>query len=226
MANIILLEDMTDSSKLWEFPLIEDIQIEYKSEYENMMDGIPLIGDILSMMERLAGLSATDAEVSTETVRFKTMMSMERWKMTQPIRFNAKLAFYTKTNSFKDVVTPMKDLISYSILSLTEDKKNYKTPGVSVSAINKLKDAAEGKGKDDIFKNGKLLIIDIPGIVRVIPAMIEQATPTYSKQLTESGYPLWGTLELQIKGFYPASTEIMENIGKALVKVEEASVFA
>ena len=69
----------------------------------------------------------------------------------------------------------------------------------------------------------KLVSLEIPGILYLELAVIERAIPTFSKQITDSSYPLWAIVETTFMGVFPADDTmftdpsfIIRNKGRAI----------
>lgn len=186
------------------FPLQEDIRIEATSEIASWADVIPS----LDLLEKFTTLTvASTGSVSKGLLNLTNMANAPRWQKTNPIQITATLGFYLVDNPLKNIYAPMKKLIGLSILSTTGKKENTKIipPGLFLPAASAAGgDASEGSAQ---FHSAKLIAVKIPGIIFLPAAMIVQAIPTYSKHITESGYPLWGTIELTITGLFPAFEE-------------------
>lgn len=60
-------------------------------------------------------------------------------------------------------------------------------------------------------ENGRTVDLTIPGIIRLDRAIITKAIPTYSKEVTTQGVPLWCTLDVEIKGTRPATSQNIMN---------------
>ena len=97
---------------------------------------------------------------------------------------------------------------------------NYSTPGVSLAnagfftkAAKRQKSVEESKtsvkdlekqARDKFNKNAKTVTVTIPGIINIGTALVKSAKPTFSKELTESGAPLWGKLDISLQSVLPA----------------------
>lgn len=111
------------------------------------------------------------------------------------------------------------------------ESNTYRTPGVSTQNLGFFQRAKErqkkatesgaakgktgGAEKNDELKpeaaaqNTKVVAIEIPGLIFLETALIKTAKPTFSKEITESGAPLWGKLDLTIQSVTPATDNIL-----------------
>lgn len=201
-----------DENSLMEFPLTEDINLEVSSEFASMTENIPLLEQISDLMTTVSSLGGS---ASQGFLDFQNLSNIQRWKRTNPIRINTNLLFYTKTSAYEDVYKPMVDLMSITIL--TQDPKNpkkYRTPGLNLSSTKQAKKDAQKKQTSNIsssFESGsKLIAFRIPGVIYLPLALITKAIPTVSKEETDSGYPLWATMNLEITGLYPATNDLLK----------------
>jgi hypothetical protein len=135
------------------------------------------------------------------------MFSVQRWQNTKPARVNVKLHFYTKTNPAVDVSLEMQDLINLFILT-KNPMGGYYVPGISLKTMNV---AMTSKTDYEVMSEGKFCAIKIPGLIFLAACMVTQCTPTYSNERTTSGHPLWGMLDIEFSGLYPASPDCYDN---------------
>ena len=179
------------------FPLQEDIRIDATSEIASWADVLP----DLSIIDKLTAISTAEGSVNGGLLNLSNMVNAPRWQKTNPIEIVVTIGFYTIDNPYKNVYEPMKKIIGLSILS--KENGRIVPPGLFLPAMASAT-ASENQGDKAKGSSAKLVAIKIPGIIFMNLAMIVQAVPTFSKHITESGFPLWGTLELTIKGLYPA----------------------
>lgn len=192
-------------------PLLEDITLDIKSEFTSFADAIPALSDLVSMMGHIqTGMSG---EMSAGWANLQNLFDVPRWQKTNPIRFVVKIGVYTKNDPKKNVWDVFTQFSRYSILSLTPDGK-WRVPGISLSSMKDTQlNLAKGKSAKQVFSsNAKTIAVAVPGIIYLAPAMIESAIPTFSKQITESGYPLWANIEVSIVGLFPANTQIFKDV--------------
>lgn len=202
------------------YPISDDIQIDIGSEFGSISEDLGELGGLIEFVNKWTANFA--GKMSVGQMDLKNMMDAPRWNKTAPIMLNFTIHLYTKSDAETDVFKPFIDIASYSILSLQGNM--FQLPGFSLAnSQNFRKDAkeltAEKKIALDSAKNrtkdsNKLLDIFIPGIVTISPAILMKATPTFSKETTESGYPLWCKLECQVSGAYPAHTGIFNKTMK------------
>ena len=216
MANKIYIKPIFDTKKVGDkstdftpiseqvmvFPLTEDITFNVSSDLQSWSDMIPGI-ELLGKMQAIK--SGPSGTLSEGVLNLQNMFDAPRWDKTNPIEFTVNLGFYLINDAYKNIYAPMKTLIGYSILSRRKADDKIVPPGLFLpaAAVTRLGKKGKGKGKG-IISSAKLVSIKIPGIITMQYAMIKQATPVFSKHITESGYPLWGTLELTITGLTPA----------------------
>lgn len=200
MANRIFIQDYNRVEDPMDFPLLEDVTPEIISEFGSFSDVVPKFADILDFATiASAGITGGAPESVLST---KNLFDVPRWKKTNPIKLVAKLVFYTKKDPEGDVFLPMKKIIAHSILSYNGDG-TYSVPGISLASVK----AFQKDGESGFSKNSKLVSIGIPGVIHLQVAIIERAIPTFSKEITESGFPLWGQLDLTVTGVFPANTK-------------------
>jgi hypothetical protein len=191
-----------------------------------------LVSTIIGLMQTLNKLGgATGGTVSEGNDHLK----LQVWNDTEPLRFTVKAMLHTQTNPYKDVYLPSIAISAQTILTSLGEGRNtstFLTPGVNMKAKSVLTDIKnrrnsntsgtqittdDKKSIEKLFdaKTNKILTdmrvftVNADGqeliLLDASPCFIETAKPTYSKEQTESGYPLWCELELTIQSVYSAS---------------------
>jgi hypothetical protein len=129
-----------------------------------------------------------------------------------------------------DVKAGTETVDGQDILTFTESN-TYRTPGVSTQNLGffqrakERQDKAKGDGAatsktggaakntppktENARQNTKVVSIEIPGLIFLETALIKSAKPTFSKEITESGAPLWGKLDLSIQSVTPANDNLI-----------------
>jgi hypothetical protein len=239
MANLIRIQILSGEEKeqgkqqgvsleeegaLIEVPLVDDPSIEYMTEFTSFSELVPnIVSDFFSLGTTIQ--SAGSGTIGQGWLAMTNLLDLPRWKSTSPARITVKLSFYTKTNPEKDVWGPTKRLISMTILTKQKDG-TYILPGMSLATAKDFNKIASqdlaGTKTSGISRKSKLISLEIPGIIYANPAIITQAQPIYSKQVTESGFPLWATLELTIITASPASTSLLDDVEIKIQKSNKA----
>lgn len=207
------------NANILELPLLDDVKIESASQFSGYSEMIPKIGDIVNFVTGVS--SGITGEISSELLDLKNKFDLPKWQKTDPIKINVNLGFFTKTDSWKDVYKPVKDIIGMSILSKDpNDETSYIVPGISVNTMKeytlKSKQGKEQPAINDL--KAKIIAVEIPGIVYIPLAYVEMAMPTYSKQQTEQGFPLWCSLDCIFSSVSPATTEMFNNANRGTDK--------
>ena len=208
MANIIYI-DFKDNDSFLDFPLLEDVQVTIENEYEALGDLIPSLGDLMGYVTTLQTLGS--GGMGKGTSKMNNLIAFKRWKNTNPLKINVKLLFYIKTDAYSDVILNMNKFIERSTLSFDGEGK-VSVPGLSLSQIMERTDAKQqtslglsAKQAKSFSTRSKLVDIIIPGTVQIPNAFIESISPTYSRQTTADGTPIWGMLDIQFSGTIPAT---------------------
>lgn len=192
-----------------EAPLLDDPVIEYKTQFSSFSEIAPqILTDIVNIGTIIQ--AGGSGKMSESWTQFSNMFDVPRYQKTEPVRFSVKLGLYTTNNAKQNVWDTSRRLISMTILS--QDPTNDQvviTPGISLASMANVNKTKTG-GVSAKLK-AKLISVEIPGIIYLSRAMLESAIPTYSKQMTTSGYPLWCNLELNILGVMPAMTKIFDD---------------
>ncbi len=199
------------------FPLFEDFKMEVGSDFTSFGDMFGSIASLLSKgVEFYAGATGTTTE---GLANFQNILDVPRWDRTRPIKFQLTLPFFTMNNPKTDVIDPMNKIINLTILTYNKSSKTFSIPGLSASVMKQATKEANTNNKDKstieklVGPSAKLISIRIPGIIYMPLAFVREAVPTYSKQVVNDrgkDYPLWGKLECQIEGLYPALDENFE----------------
>ena len=225
MANIIQIMDYADfigatgpkltGDKITECPLTDDITLEVQTNFGSFSEDVPQIANFLQIGSKLQG--STTGAVSETAMKAKNLFQVKRWESTEPARLVVKLVFYTKTSAYNDVWKPIKDLTAYTMISKKEGV--YQVPGLDIRTAQAVNDDGSETTESTIANKGKLVVVNIPGVLRLLPAMVERATPTFSRQVVRDsmfgstdGWPLWGTLDISFMGVFPATDDIFDSM--------------
>ncbi len=238
MANRIYLQ-IVGAKSIFEAPLIEDVTLELGSGFQTWGDLAP---GLTSFLDLIKNIPAATGKISKEMTNIMNLFDVPRWTKTDPIKFQTKLAFYTQTDAKKDVF----DKVAYitSLCILTRDPNGvYVIPGANVTHLRNLLDNKEDSKvsslawqtqlnaksssvpkESDFQSQSKLVSVEIPGIVYLSHAFVMTCTPTFSRQKTEKGYPLWGHVDIQLCGLFPASDQMFKNVEVAVNQVNPVAV--
>jgi len=226
MANRVYIDiigaDITFSSIC-----TEDINIQAVSQFTRISDLVPEMNTLVSLIT--TSTSVLDSTVSSRLGWVQNALDVPIWQKTEPVKIPVDLNFFVKSSGYQDVWRPAMLLQSMCILS----KKGSKliTPGFNINTIGKAGEtvsdaniqniqskarmldgqmASYNESKDfpvDFPKTSKMCSVYIPGIVYVPLAILETIQITWSKQLTDKGYPIWAKCNCQFTGAYPAVFE-------------------
>lgn len=198
------------------FPLMSPITIEIISAFETLSGMVPMLDKISDVMVTLASVTG---QASTGTLNFQNMLDVPRWTKTQPIKLVTELHFFAQENAVDDVVRKMHDLINFSIPSYDQNSNTFFLPGINLSNISQTKIQTKENEKLPI-KKGKFVSVNIPGIIYLPVAIMMKAMPTFSNEVTESGSPLWGKLDIEIQGVSPATSLDLDRV-RGLLKTNQ-----
>ena len=225
MANRIYIKmynPFTKQKEPFNASLVDDPIIEMNSNFSSIGEMIPSkLMDVLKLSKtfsKLGGVASAGLE---------TLIDLPIWEKTDPIKLNLQLFFYTKTDAEKDVFEPVYTLCSQSILQV-KSKGVYSIPGISMSTWSKLKDknstnVDEEKVAENLDETSTIISLQIPGIIYLPACIVYNAKPTFSKNRTVSGYPVWGKVDLEIRSIYPANDEMIRNSKLAVSVIQSDS---
>jgi hypothetical protein len=200
-----------------EIPMQEDFQLNLESSFQTLEDMVPQLKEFTSIAGKLQSATGKAND-------FMSIFGFQVWEKTNPIEISLELHFHTIRSGWLDVWAPIMSLCSQAILSADvradesdgtfKSSSTYSTPGVSLpnasfftKAAKRQKDGEKNKAdNENAFKNSsaKVVQVTIPGILFIETALVKSAKPTFSKELTESGAPLWGKLDIQLQSVLPA----------------------
>lgn len=207
MANRLFMQDHADSSKLFNFPLTKDPMLEIESQFSSFGEVIPSVNDFLNAST--LAMTGAGGQVDAGLLKFKNLFDIKRWTKTDPIRLTVDIQLYTQTNPKEDVYRKAYQLMEYTML--TKDSTGYIVPGMSLASLKDFQTNKEA-GVQGTSSKAKLICLWIPGIIYLPRAIIEKVQPTFSREVTESGFPLWAELNLSIESVFPANTEFFDEM--------------
>jgi hypothetical protein len=224
--NVDLTSDNTETGReVIVCPLIEDFQLHIETAFlkpsQLMPNSIQRIMGFMKLLQTAGGQTSRAPNILD-------ILDVPVWDRTEPAKFDIKLQFFVEDDAYTDVVRPAIGLCSLSMLSpniITKEKSGEKfqsflLPGINFSNLSGTMKALKGeeKGKDGEPKSlqidfrstefAKLIALEIPGMIYLPVAMVEKADPTFSKEITDSGYPLWSEVTLSITGLRSANTDM------------------
>lgn len=223
-----------DEGLAFEIPIYEDFLIETVTEFASFADFCPTISSIVDLAN---AASSTGGTVSSGGLNLRAILDTPRWKMTNPIKITTDLFFYTKTDPYLDVIQPLNMLLACHLLKRNA-KDQISIPGINakmvaqleediastknadnltkkqIDAINKERKANEEKleklKQQDGITHSSFFSVLIPGVIFLEHAFIFSIQPTYSKHVTESGYPLWVQANVQLQSLAPGFVEFFQ----------------
>jgi hypothetical protein len=230
MANRIFLQ-IVGTDPILDIPLIEDVTFEVTSNFSSWGE---LAGPLNTAAELGRRVTAGAGSIRSNVLKGLNLFDVPRWVGTDPIKFTTKLAFYTQEDPKADVFDKMAYMMSLSMLTKNKDG-TYTVPGVGARNISEMLGQGGTTGRSlyadvktsggptktipdetDFSYKSKIITLEIPGVIYLDYAYITTCTPMISKQKTESGYPLWGNLDVTFSGLYPANSKIFENTETAV----------
>jgi hypothetical protein len=226
MNRIIITFQSPDLADTLVYPIMEDFQIETVTEFSSFAELCPTISSLVDL--GITYESASSGGVSAGGFNLRSVLDAPRWQRTNPVKITVDMFFYTKTDPYTDVLIPINSLIG-SHLPRIVDKK-IKVPGLNATNVKNLDktisnavNSSEGKKAAEELGEGKsgekelkrllesqysvLFSVLIPGVIFLPAAFVFAIAPTYSKHVTEQGYPLWASVNLQIQSLTPALAE-------------------
>lgn len=191
-----------------EVPLIAEPSIELNSDFTSFSEMIPSsISNIIGLMGKIT--SATGS-VSSGFLDLTNKLDVPVWSRTEPARITVTLGFYLKKDAFEDVVKPTQEICQMAILSRDPVYKDrFIAPGLNLPS---LREVSVNNKDQSVERSAKLVTIEIPGIIYLSRAIVKRAVPTFSKDLAESGYPIWATVDCEFVGLSSATTDIFLDV--------------
>lgn len=209
---------------------MDDIDIEAESQFETPESMIPWAG----FLNTLGNIQSKVGGTSPEILNF---MKVPTWQSTSPLQLNFQVNFYSMTDSTLDVLLPSLSLLSLTILKrvkLEGGGESYQVPGVFMGnmgeAMKRIKDLSQEGGAanteatessvretaktlKDMSKlgQGRFFAVRIENLITLKQCILESVKPKFSRQQTESGGPLWATVDLKIRSILPASSAELLN---------------
>lgn len=196
-------------------PLTNNVTLDVKSSFKSASSVLPS-SDLLKKMFNLQNV------LQGSVSRFQQYFDLMVWENTAPVRLNVELMLYTKTDPFADVYQKAMGLVSNTILIKDGDK--FRLPGVSganlydfisSSGQNDTQTQASVRGLDNALatvnlSKTRVVSLEIPGIIYLDKCILESAKPTFSKEVTESGYPLWCKVQADFVSIFPANQDMFD----------------
>jgi len=217
--------------------LLDDIEWDVKSEFSTLGE---LAGPLAAGLERIGAVY--NAFTGT-TPRILDVFKIPRWEKTNPLSFQITTILYTRSNGILDVLLPAMALISQTAIKVQTNSSGkvsrFATPGAYLGDIKANLSETPSRPLDPAPKSGISLNsksselapdasirklagssgfvhVRIPGLINLGFALMESCKPKWSRQITESGAPLWCQLEMRFMTTTPAnSTQLFSELATA-----------
>ena len=193
-----------ESTRSAKVPLLDDITLDdAASSFKPASNLIPF----LQTAEDL--LAANSARTGTVT-NLQRMFDLQVWEKTLPIKVTFDALFTTKTDPVNDILVPVVSLLSLTGLTAKPGARGqFFAPGVTLTNLNEFvsDNVRESANNNVSTSTAKKVALNIPGVVDIRNGILETIRPTFSKERTESGVPLWCKASLTIKSIFPFSDE-------------------
>lgn len=154
----------------------------------------------------VAGSVARD--ITRGRVAFSSQMKafgFQYWRKSDPINVTFNLNFYMgKANAYdalREVVNPMMKLASLCLPSEGGTGGFLVAPGPSLLSL------IDERFNDSV--RAKKINIIIGGITRLYNVIVKRAEPTFSKEVDTRGYPISGTINLEISTVFNATSNML-----------------
>lgn len=196
-------QDIFEKAKLDGVEMILDteITIDLSSTFEELLSFN--INKSLMVATSLVS-SFTGFTVSSQ---FKEM-GYRMWTKTEPIKFSCSVTFHMTYSGKKEVLEPMKVLMKLPLPTKAEKGEGFglNPPGPSILTALEKGDSAE-------FEHSYSLRC---GAYYFKSIIVEKAQPTFSTETDDEGFPIWGTIQLDVCSLYTATTNDIDDFGKNL----------
>lgn len=232
-----------------DIPIVDDFSFDLASSFQSKADvlqELPLLGSISNLFQTINKITAASQGTISKS---NEIYKMQVWENTDPFRMNLRAVLNTETDPYTDVWLPAMLLSSQTIFSIVNGAIHTPgiNDRAFKSTIQKNEQSSEtntgGSGKDpgkDVSKEQqKKLLEDTPSkiiekfsivttnalnesvtLLEIGIAIISKAKPEFSKEQTESGYPLWCELDLEVQSAFSANDDMFnfEKRSKATFK--------
>lgn len=196
-------------------PLIldEDLTVSLSSDFsapgEN--SALEMLTDIGSVIDFL-----TKGKVSFSGQ--SKWLTFQRWTKTNPVQLSLSLSFYMgmndEYNAKTEVYDPVMELINLTLpreeTASGERGMTLIPPGMTIG--NLLEDRTSESGS---FERTSL---EIGNILRIGYIIVKKVEPTWSKEVTDTGYPISAKVSIEINSLTAATVEMLsgKNFNAAL----------
>lgn len=228
MNKIIIYYNSDNKKTTHIYPINEDFVIEAVTEFSSFADLSPTISSLVDLGNMFT--TSSSGNLTKTGLNLRGMLDAPRWQKTNPVKIVVDILFYTKNDAKENVVDPINNLLGSHILNVADGK--VKAPGLNAMNVDKYNEIMDTLSKNDqqTYKDSlytkeefakakeatysSLFSVLIPGVVFLESAFFTAVRPTYSKHVTEKGYPLWASVNLEISGLTPAFISQFENGAK------------
>lgn len=232
MANRLYIQ-IRGTDYIFECPVLEDITFDIQTTTSSWGELSPLLDMAGQVATKISG---GRGRMGGKILGAVNLLDAPRWNKTDPLKFSVKVGFYTQEDPKKDVFDKFVFLSSLAMLSKST-AGDFILPGISAQHLSAMLNAGFNSSAKSLYyqeqinatyqwnrkikaedykDHAKIIAVEIPGVVYLDMAMLMSCNPTFSKQKTESGFPLWCNMDITIGGLFPASDKIFDDVAVAV----------
>ena len=127
------------------------------------------------------------------------------WSGSSPLNLSIKSTFYMRTGGLRDVMAPIKEITLLAIPMTNRNGSGLNPPGANVGAvILNDPDAPQPKNTRSIFLN--------IGNMDLGEVIIKAVTCDLSKVKDDQGWPVWGTVSVDIDTVFTFDSAILDQM--------------
>lgn len=176
----------------------EDVVLNFASEFS------PVMSKSVSNVEKLATdvlSGATGIQLSSQFKEF----GFQTWRGTSPVSFSLTFTLAMQTDAKADVVEPCEALIGLVLPDDTGARGSLVLPSPNILSILGIDDSPQGTST---VISCKLGFLDFPSVI------VKKATPVFSKELDEQGFPIWCKMQMDVESVYTATRSMLRTAMK------------
>ena len=187
------------------FILDDDFSFQSTSTFNSIVDGA--IAAPLALARQILEAKGVDNGLTSLLSRTSSReFGFQYWSSSSPLSLNIKSTFYMRTSGLRDVMTPIKEITRLAIPTVHRNGSGLIPPGPNISIV--LDSDEEIAVQSNSTRRTHLQI----GQMTLEDIIIKSVTNDLSKVKDDQGWPVWGTISVDVDTVYTFDSRLLDQM--------------
>ena len=184
--------------------LESDLTISVSSSFDYLMGGGGKYSKLISNIGKSIASVAGSKFGFGGTLK---QMGVQTWQSTDPLSLNVVLTFFLGMRDIWNALEEVKKPI-FELMKMTLPTEG--ALGTLVAPGPSPLDVLKGTAADGMLKTATISL-DIGGIIYLPEIIVKQVQPTFSKEVDENGFPIWGQVSIDVMTLFTATGDLLDD---------------